>query len=110
MHLPTPSEPITPSQVWWSEVRIHVCDALLDNIYIRLGTTLYRKNCWYSAGAEGEVGPIIPVKAHQVIFMITDLSKVVLLMWFSVFLVLVSLSVLFSHSVCLDDFYLGLGS
>ena len=42
-----------------------------------------------------------------VIFYISDRSKAVLLIWFSV-LVLVSGYVLFSHSVCLNDILLGL--
>ena len=42
------------------------------------------------------------------IFFITDRSNAVLLVWFSMLLVLVSVSVLFS-SICLDDIKLGLG-
>ena len=37
-------------------------------------------------------------------FYITDRSNAVPLMWFSVLLVLVSVSVLFSPSLCLNDF------
>ena len=41
--------------------------------------------------------------SHQY-FYISDLSKAVLLTWLSVLLGLVSVSVLFAHSLCLDDF------
>ena len=44
------------------------------------------------------------------IFNITDHSRTVLLIWFSVLLVLVSVSVPFSPSVCLDDIKVGLGN
>ena len=45
-----------------------------------------------------------------VIFYITDRSKVILLIWVLCLLVLMSVSVLFSPSVCHDDNELGLDS
>ena len=48
------------------------------------------------------LGSIKPVYSPQLCY-ITVRSKAVLLMWFSVMLVLVSVSVLFSPSICLDD-------
>ena len=53
--------------------------------------------------AEGDVGTPLHRFKPPVIFYITGRSKPVGLIWFSVLLVLVSVSVLLSPSVCLDD-------
>ena len=56
-----------------------------------------------TAAAEGEVRPVKPIQ--DPVISITDRSKALLLTWFSVLLLLVSVSVtvLFLSSMCLDD-------
>ena len=49
-------------------------------------------------------------KRQYTSFVFTDHSKAVLLIWFYVFTCLVSVSVLFSPSLCLDDIQLDLGN
>ena len=51
------------------------------------------------AEAEGEVGIPLNQIAPPVIIKVTDHSKVAILIWFSVLLVLVSVSMLFSPSI-----------
>ena len=56
-----------------------------------------------TAEAKSKFGPVTQVQAPPQGFYITDRSNAVPLNRFSVFLVLVSVSVLFSASMCLDD-------
>ena len=61
--------------------------------------------CFELSEAEGEFG--YPLNRFEPP---TDRAKAVLLMWFFMFLALVSVSVLFSPSMCLDYIWLGSGS
>ena len=49
------------------------------------------------------LGPFNWFQSHAEYFYTTDRSKAALLIWFSMLLVLVSVCVLFSTPVCLDD-------
>ena len=51
--------------------------------------------CFEYNQTEGEVGPVKPVEFY--------ITNAVLLMWFSVLLAIVSVSILFPPSSCLDD-------
>ena len=63
-----------------------------------------------SLEAEGEVVRLLNRFKLPVIFYNTDQSKVIVLFGSLCLLVLVSVSTLFSHSLYLDDIWLGLGS
>ena len=87
-------------------------DYSLTSYSLTMQTEQLHKCFLTTAVAEGEVGSRLAGLRHPPpnnVYM-TDCSKAILLIWFSEFACFGVSFLLFSHSLCLVDFYFGLGS